>query len=81
MGEIGIADDVARKTKEQFKAALGSLAGLVKAMEETVGALPNRPDGIKMEFGASLTGECDLWIVSGDTKAEFKVTLTWGKGK
>jgi hypothetical protein len=39
----------------------------VKAMDETV--------------GASLTGECDLWIVSGDTKAEFKVTLTWGKGK
>ena len=81
MGEIGFTDDVARKTKEQFKAALGSLAGLVKAMEETVGALPNRPDGIKMEFGASLTGECDLWIVSGDTEAEFEVTLTWGKGK
>lgn len=49
-------------------------------MEETVGALPNRADGIKMEFGASLTGECDLWIVSGDTKAEFEVTLTSGTG-
>ncbi|MBY0297813.1 MAG: hypothetical protein K2X71_17555 [Methylobacterium sp.] len=32
-----------------------------------------------MEFRASLTGECDLWIVSGETEAEFKVTLTWGK--
>lgn len=32
-----------------------------------------------MEFRASLTGECDLWIVSGETGAEFKVTPTWGK--
>jgi hypothetical protein len=26
-----------------------------------------------MEFRASLSGECDVWIVSGDAKAEFKV--------
>ncbi|GJE01480.1 hypothetical protein GMJLKIPL_3412 [Methylobacterium isbiliense] len=32
-----------------------------------------------MEVRASLTGEGDLWIVSGETEAEFKVTLTWGK--
>jgi len=34
-----------------------------------------------MEFRASLTGECDLWIVSGEGEAEFKVKLAWGKGE
>jgi hypothetical protein len=34
-----------------------------------------------MEFRASLSGECDLWIVSGDGEAEFKVKLAWGKGE
>ena len=34
---------------------------------------------LKMEFRASLSGECDLWIVSGNAEAEFKVTLAWGK--
>jgi hypothetical protein len=29
---------------------------------------------------ASLSGECDLWIVSGDGEAEFKVTLAWQRG-
>jgi hypothetical protein len=32
-----------------------------------------------MEFGATLSSECDLWIVSGHGEAEFKVTLSWGK--
>jgi hypothetical protein len=24
-----------------------------------------------------LSGDCDLWIVSGEAEAEFKVTLSW----
>ena len=43
--------------------------------------LEHRPDKIEMEFRASLSGECDLWIVSGDGEAEFKVKLAWGKGE
>lgn len=31
-----------------------------------------------MEFRASLSGECDLWVVSGEGEAEFKVKVTWG---
>jgi hypothetical protein len=32
-----------------------------------------------MEFGASLSGNCDLWVVSGEGKADFKVKLVWSK--
>jgi len=63
----------------KFEKALGSLADLVSALEQSVGRMPRRPDKIEMEFRASLSGECDLWVVSGDGEAEFKVKLAWDK--
>ncbi len=75
LSEASLAGDVAKAT-----AALGTLGDLVSMMEEKVGSLPHRPEKVEMEFRASISGECDLWIVSGDGEAEFKVTLTWGKG-
>jgi Trypsin-co-occurring domain 1 len=79
LSEVSLADDIAKASGDKFKAALGSLADLVAALEQSVGHMVHRPDKVEMEFGASLSGECDLWIVSGDAKAEFKVTLGWGK--
>ena len=78
LSEVGIGD-IAKATGDKFRAALGSLATLVAALEEAVGRMEKRPDEIEMEFRASLSTECDLWIVSGDGEAEFKVTLGWGK--
>jgi hypothetical protein len=80
LAEVGIAEDIARTTGDKFKAALGSLSGLVAALEQSVGHMAHRPDKVEMEFGATLSSECDLWIVSGEGEAEFKVTLSWGKG-
>lgn len=77
--EVGIAEEVAKVGGDRFKAALGSLASLVAVLEQSVGQMVHRPDKIEMEFGASLTGDCNLWVVSGEGKAEFKVTLAWGK--
>jgi hypothetical protein len=78
LAEVGIAEDVAKATAESFKAALGSLRSLVAALQETVGNMPHRPEKIEMTFGASLSGDCDLWVVSGEGKADFKVKLAWG---
>lgn len=80
LSEVGLLADIAKPSAEKFKAALGSLADLVAALEQSVGHMPNRPDKVEMEFRASLSGECDLWIVSGEGEAEFKVKLGWGKG-
>jgi hypothetical protein len=79
LAEVGIGDEIKRVTNERFQAALGSLAELVAVLEKSVGGLPKRPDKVELEFGASLSGDCDLWIVSGEGKAEFKVKLAWGK--
>jgi hypothetical protein len=46
-------------------------------LEKTVGGLVHRPSKVEMEFGATLSADCDLWIVSGKGEAEFKVTLSW----
>jgi hypothetical protein len=79
LAEVGVGDEVARVGRETFQAALGSLSDLVAMLESSVGKLDRRPDKIEMEFGASLTGDCNLWIVSGEAGAEFKVTLAWEK--
>ena len=43
--------------------------------------MADRLEKVQMEFSASLTAECDLWMVSGQGEAEFKVALAWGKGE
>ena len=81
LSEAGFDKGVAKVTADKFKAALGSLAGLVAALEDSVGHMAHRPDKVEMEFGAALKGDCDLWVVSGEGKADFKVKLAWNKGE
>jgi hypothetical protein len=57
LSEVGVAEDIAKVTADKFKAALGSLASLVAALEDSVGHMPHRPDKVEMEFGAALTGK------------------------
>ena len=79
LSEVSAKGKIATITTEKFKSALGSLGELVKILESSVGNLPKRPDKIEMEFGAKLSTDCNLWIVSGEGEAEFKVTLSWEK--
>jgi hypothetical protein len=80
LSEVSAKGKIATVTTEKFKSALGSLGELVKILEASIGDLPKRPDKIEMEFGAKLSTDCNLWIVSGEGEAEFKVTLSWEKG-
>jgi Trypsin-co-occurring domain 1 len=77
LAEISAKDKIATMTADTFKSTLGSLGDLVKILEEFVGNLAKRPDKVEREFGASLKGNCDLWIVSDEGEADFKVTLSW----
>jgi Trypsin-co-occurring domain 1 len=81
LAEVGIAENIATASAETFKKALGSLASLVAALEASVGEMAQRPDKVEIAFGASFGGDCDLWIVSGEGKADFKVKLAWNKGR
>ncbi len=79
LSEIGVADKVAKATADQFKAGLGTLAELIATLEQSIGRMARRPDKVEVELRASLSGECDLWVVSGEGEAEFKVTVAWGE--
>lgn len=75
--EVSLASKLPQATAGQFEAALGTLGDLVGVLEKRVGDLATRPTKVEMEFSASLSADCNLWIVSGEGKGEFKVTLTW----
>jgi Trypsin-co-occurring domain 1 len=81
LDEVSIGEAVVKASSEAFRTALGTLGELCAMLEQAVGRMAHRPDKVEMEFRASLSGECDLWIVSGDGEAEFKVKLAWGKGE
>ena len=77
--DAGLSDGFTRASADEFKAALGSVGELVKALEASIEALPKRPEKIEIEFGATLSQECDLWIVAPDASPEFRIKLAWGK--
>ena len=77
LSEVGVGEDIAKATGEAFKSALGALGEVVKTLEESVGAMPKRPDKIETDFGATLTADCKLWIVSGKGDYAIKVKLSW----
>jgi hypothetical protein len=79
--DAGRSDSFSRATSETFNAALGSIGNIVKALEASIDAMPKRPEKIEIEFGASLSRDGDLWIVSSDDAPEFKIRLAWGKGE
>ncbi len=75
--EVSLKDKLVETSSSMFERALSTLGELVGVLEKSVGALEKRPSKVEMEFGATLSGDCDLWIVSGEGEAEFKVTLSW----
>jgi hypothetical protein len=77
LAEVSLKGKIPAVTTETFKSAMGSLGELVKILGESVGAMPKRPNKVEMEFGASLKGDCNLWIVKGAGEADFKVKLFW----
>lgn len=72
---------VAEQAADTLDRALGALGDVVARLEAAIGGLERRPDGVQVEFSASLRGNADLWVVSGAGEAEFRVTLTWAGGK
>lgn len=74
-------EKIVKASSERFEGALGALGKLVEVLESSVGDLPKRPDKIEIEFRATLSDDCHLWIVTGDSDGEFKIKLSWERGR
>lgn len=75
--DVGLSDDFTRSTAETFQSAFASLGVVAKMFEDSIAALPKGAGKLEVEFGATLSRDCDLWIVAPGGPAEFKVRLTW----
>ena len=78
-GELG--SKLPQAAAGQLEAALETLGELVILLEKHVGAMVSRPSKVEIEFGATVSGEGNLWVVSGKGEAEFKVSLAWDGAK
>jgi len=78
--EVSASDEVVKSSAAALSKGLATLADLFGMLDRAVAALPKRPEEVEMEFRAKLTGDCDLWVVSGEAPAEFTVKVKWGKG-
>jgi hypothetical protein len=79
--KVSALPNISNVAADRFEEAMGTLGELVGVLEKQVGALASRPSKVEIEFSASLSGDCNLWIVSGKGEAEFKVTLSWDATK
>lgn len=79
LAEVSVADRAVEVGADAFRKGLASLGDLFQMLDAAVAAIPRKPESIEMEFKAKLTGECDLWVVSGEGEAEFAVKVTWGR--
>ena len=77
LSEVGVGEEIAKATGAAFKSGLGAIGKLVTTLEESVDAMEKRPDKIEMEFGATLSADCKLWVVSGKGDYALKVKLAW----
>lgn len=68
------ADHEGRLPLEKVLKPLGEVADLVLNQIRSAVKVPNT---VTVELGAALKGKSSLVLVSGETEATFKVTLTW----
>jgi hypothetical protein len=77
--DVGLSDDFTRATTETFASAFESLGALFKMLDGSLKTMPEKADKVELEFAATLSRDCDLWIVSGGGPAEFKIKVSWSR--
>ncbi len=73
-GAREVARDTGKESLARILAPLGEVAQLVL---DQIRSAVKTPDEVRVELGAALKGKSTLVLVSGETAATIKVTLTW----
>ncbi|PNG25564.1 CU044_2847 family protein [Methylocella silvestris] len=79
VADSGFVNGTTRASADVVKAAFGSIGEIAATLEGAIAALPQRPETVEIEFGATLSTDGDLWIVGAHAAPEFKIKLAWGK--
>jgi hypothetical protein len=83
--KAGIADSVktyVEKATDSFDKAVVSAMAAANSFIDKSSQLSTRPQELTVEFGLKISGDLHLLVISGDSEANFKVTMKWpGDGK
>jgi hypothetical protein len=81
LAEVGVGESVRKVAIASLESAFASLTDFLQIVEKSIGQAAKKPSKVELEFGVSITSDCNLWIVSGEGKAEFKVKVSWDTEK
>ncbi len=76
----GLGDDAIRKASETFEDALEKVKPAARAVVQAFREL-NEPDEIGLEFGIQFKTEANVFVLTGEANASFKLSLKWKSDK
>jgi hypothetical protein len=66
-----------REERPPLAKVLAPLGEVVQLVLDQIRSTVKTPDKVTVELGAALKGKSSIVLVSGETEATLKVTLTW----
>jgi hypothetical protein len=69
--------DYVNKAAATFEDALANAFMAANAFVENASKLHVRPNELNIEFGLKISGEFDLFVVSGNSEANFVIKMKW----
>ena len=66
---------------QSFETAMNNLGPIASTIVSKLISISNPPDEASVEFGLTLSAGAGIVITKVETEANFKVSLTWTRGK
>lgn len=77
---MSLEEGAIRKASETFEAALEKVKPAARAVVQAFREL-NEPDEIGLEFGIQFKTEANVFVLTGEANASFKLSLKWKNAK
>lgn len=71
------AKQVIQNATSTFEAALANAFVAANTLVDRAVSLKVQPQELNIEFGLKVSGEMDLFVISGDTEANFAIKIKW----
>lgn len=71
------AKEIIQSATSTFEAALENAFVAANTLVDRAASLKIQPQEINIEFGLKISGEMDLFVISGDTEANFTIKIKW----
>ena len=78
--KVGLRQDankVVQSATATFEAALENAFVAANTLVDRAASLKIQPQELNIEFGLKISGEMDLFVISGDAEANFAIKIKW----